>query len=119
MTDCKIRCYKFLFHSDLFPYCRDVGTTVTLNGTNYLLGTSFLRLYRCSELIGHLLEPPFAITDSTHETWLSCDYCVITWLLNSLEEKINGSVIFLSTAKEMRDTLKIMYENENNLSRVF
>jgi len=26
---------------------------------------------------------------------------VITWLLNSLEEKINGSVMFLTTAKEM------------------
>jgi len=42
---------------------------------------------------------------------------VMTWFLNSLEEKISGSVMFLSTAKEMWDTLKVMYEK--NPSRVF
>jgi len=35
-----------------------------------------------------------------------------------LEEKISGIVIFLNTAKEM-DTLKVMYDNEKNPSRVF
>ena len=39
--------------------------------------------------------------------------------LNSQEEKINGSVMFLTTAKEMCDTLKVMYGNEKNPSRVF
>jgi len=43
---------------------------------------------------------------------------VMTWLLNSLEEKISGSVMFLTTAKEMWDTLKMMYENEKNPWRV-
>jgi len=43
----------------------------------------------------------------------------MTWLLNSLEEKISGSVMFLPNAKDMWDTLKVMYENEKNLSRVF
>ena len=37
----------------------------------------------------------------------------------NLEEKISGSVMFLPTAKDMWDTLKIMYENEKNPSRVF
>jgi len=44
---------------------------------------------------------------------------VMTWLLNSLEEKISCSVMFLATAKEMWDTLKVMYDNEKNPSRVF
>jgi len=43
----------------------------------------------------------------------------MTWLLNSLKEKINGSVIFLTTIKKMWDTLKAMYGSEKNLSRVF
>jgi len=42
----------------------------------------------------------------------------MTWL-NSLEEKINGNIIFLTTAKGMWDTLKMMYDNEKNPSRVF
>jgi len=44
---------------------------------------------------------------------------VTTWLLNNLEEKIGGSVMFLTTAKEVWDTLKVMYGNEKNPSRVF
>ena len=43
----------------------------------------------------------------------------MTWLLNSLEEKITGTVMFLTTAKDMWNTLKVMYGNENNPSRVF
>jgi len=43
---------------------------------------------------------------------------VMTWLL-SLEEKISGSFIFLTTAKETLDTLEVMYENEKNSVRVF
>ena len=43
----------------------------------------------------------------------------MTCLLNSLEEKISDSVIFLPTAKYMSDTLKVMYDNKKNSSRVF
>ena len=44
---------------------------------------------------------------------------MMTWLLNSLEEKISGSVIFLTIAKDMWDTLKVIYGNEKNPSRMF
>jgi len=44
---------------------------------------------------------------------------VMTWLLNSVEEKINGSVMFLTTAKEMWDTVKVIYGSKKNPSRVF
>ena len=43
---------------------------------------------------------------------------MMTWLLNSLEKKISGSVMFLTTAKDVWDTLKVMYGNEKNPSRV-
>jgi len=43
----------------------------------------------------------------------------MTWLFNSLEEKINGSVMFQITVKDMWDTLKMMYGNEKNPLRVF
>jgi len=41
------------------------------------------------------------------------------WLLNSLEKKISDSVMFLTTAKEMWDTLNVMYDNKKNPSLVF
>jgi len=51
--------------------------------------------------LAHLLQPLPADTDPTYMTWLTGDYSVMTWLLNSLEEKISGSVVFLPTAKDM------------------
>ena len=36
-----------------------------------------------------------------------------------MKEKISGSVVFLTIAKDMWDTLKVMYENEKNPSKVF
>jgi len=44
---------------------------------------------------------------------------VMTWLLNSLEEKISGSVMCLTIAKNGWDTLKVIYINKKNLSMVF
>jgi len=38
---------------------------------------------------------------------------------HSLDKKISESVIFLTIAKEMWDTVKVMYDNEKNPSRVF
>ena len=69
--------------------------------------------------MAYLLDPPPAIIVTIYEIWLSGDYCVMTWLLNNLEEKFSSSVMFLTIVKEMWDTLKVMYENKKNSSRVF
>ena len=83
------------------------------------MGTSVLHIHWRLEQIGHLLQFPPDDTDPTYVTWFTGDYSVMIWLLNSLEEKISSSVMFLPTAKNMWDILKVMYENEKNLSRVF
>jgi len=36
-----------------------------------------------------------------------------------MKVKISSIVVFLTTAKEMWDTLKVIYGNEKNTSRVF
>jgi len=64
-----------------------LGTTVKLNGSNYLLWAQTFRIFISAQnKLAHLLQPPPADIDSTYETWFSGDYCVMTWLLNSLEE---------------------------------
>ena len=96
-----------------------LGTIVKLNGSNYLLWAQAFRIFiGAQNKLAHLLQPPPAHTDPPYENWLIEDYSVMTWLLNSLE-KISGSVMFLPSAKNMWDTLKVMYGNEKNLSRVF
>jgi len=49
--------------------------------------------------LAYLLQNPPATSDPTYMTWLTGDYSVIIWLLTILEEKISGSVMFLTTAR--------------------
>ena len=82
---------------------------VKLNGSNYLLWAQAFRIFiGAQNRLDHLLQNPPATSDPTYMTWLTGDYSVMTWLLNSLEEKISGSVMFLTTTNEMWDTLKMM-----------
>ena len=97
-----------------------LGTTVKLNGSNYLLRVQAFRIFiGAQNKLAHLFESILATTDPTYTNWLFGDYCVMIWLLISMEEKISSSVMFLTTTKEMWDTPKVMYGNEKNLSRVF
>jgi len=94
--------------------------TVKLNGLNYLLWAQTFHIFIGTQnKLAHLLQAPPATTEPTYVIRLTGDYSVMTWLLNSLEEKISGSVMFLTTAKEMWDKLKMMYDNEKKPSRVF
>jgi len=93
---------------------------VKLNGSNYLLwAQGFCIFIGAQNKLAHLLQSLPAAIDLTYATWLSGDYCVMACLLNSLGEKISGSIMFLTKTKEMWDTLKVMYGNEKNPSRVF
>ena len=57
----------------------NLETTVKLNGSNYLLWAQAFRIFiGAQNKLTHLLEPPPATTDTTYETWLSGDYCVMT-----------------------------------------
>ena len=95
-------------------------TTMKLNDSNYLLwAQAFYIFIGAQNKLTYLLQSPLAATDPTYATWIFGDYWMMTWLLNNLGEKISGSVTFLTTAKEMWDTLKIIYGNEKNLSRIF
>ena len=97
-----------------------LGTTTKLNGSDYLLWAQAFRIFISPQnKLAHLLQSPPADTDPTYVIWITEDYSVMTCLLNSLKEKINSNVMFLTTAKKMWDTLTVMYENEKNPSSVF
>ena len=83
------------------------------------MGLGVPYIHWCSEQTGSSTITFNSCYGSTYVTCLTRDYFVRTWLLNGLEEKISGSVMFLPTAKEMWDTLNVMYGNEKNPSRVF
>ena len=71
------------------------------------------------EIMKHLTYAPPVTQVSVYANWLADDYCVMFWLLNSMEAKESVGVMFSYTAKKILDILKEMYANENNVSRVF
>ena len=61
------------------------GTTVKLNGSNYLLWAQAFRIFiDAQNKLSHLLQNPHATSGPTYVTWLMGDYSVMTWLLNSI-----------------------------------
>ena len=68
-------------------------TMMKLNGSNYLLWAQALRIFiDAQNKLAHLLQTPPVTTYYTYVTSLTGDYSVITWLLNSLKEKISSNV---------------------------
>ena len=63
------------------------------------------------------LQFPPATIDLTYATRLSGDYCVMTWLLNSLDEK-SSSVRFMTTVK-MWDTWRWCMEMKESFKGVW
>ena len=87
---------------ETFVHKTMLGTTVQLNGSNYLLWAQAFCIFICAQNKAvHLLQPPPADTDLMYMTWITENYFVMIWFLNSLNEKISGSVMFLPTAKDM------------------
>ncbi|KAH6798462.1 hypothetical protein C2S51_034946 [Perilla frutescens var. frutescens] len=97
-----------------------LGTTIKLNGSNYLLWSrAFLLFLGSQNKRNHVLVAPPAATDATFTTWSQSDCSVMTWLLNSMDESVSKNIMFLDIAKAMWDALREMYSNDKNVSRVF
>ena len=79
-----------------------LGTTIKLNVSSYMVWAQAFRIFISSQnKLAPVLEPPPPTTVTTYETWLFGNYCVMTCLLNNLEEKISSGVMFISTMKKM------------------
>ncbi|KAF9612501.1 hypothetical protein IFM89_000423 [Coptis chinensis] len=66
-----------------------------------------------------LTDDPPNSNDSTYEDWMASNSMVLTWLWNSMEPKVLTNVQFLPTEKQVWSSLKEMYSQENNLSRIY
>ncbi|KAG6431871.1 hypothetical protein SASPL_103441 [Salvia splendens] len=97
-----------------------IGTTIKLNGSNYMLWSrAFLLFLGSQKKKSHVQTAPPATTDANYDTWCADDCSVMTWLLNSLEPAISQNIMCLDSAKAMWDALREMFFNDKNVSRVF
>ena len=72
------------------PILRSVsGTSMKLNEKNYVLWTkSFQVILGTHRKIKHITQDPPDIKDSKYDAWFADDCVVISWLVNSMEERV-------------------------------
>ena len=90
------------------------ATTVKLNDTNLLWAQSFRQL---AEEVEHITENPPVKSTTIYDDQVASDFSMMT-LLDSMNKKVSASVMFLKTSKKIWDTLKKIYSNKQNISRV-
>ncbi|KAG7567990.1 GAG-pre-integrase domain [Arabidopsis thaliana x Arabidopsis arenosa] len=107
-------------------------TSVILQGRNYLTWSRTTRTVLCGRgLWNHIIssqapketdeeeEEGKEVTLPEEDKWFQEDQAVLAILQNSLEASILEGYSYCETAKELWDTLKNVYGNECNLTRVF
>ncbi|KAG7599419.1 Integrase catalytic core [Arabidopsis suecica] len=108
-------------------------TSVILQGGNYLTWSRTTKTVLCGRgLWSHVItsqapkeaneeeeEEEGKVTIPEEDKWFQEDQTVLALLQNSLEASILEGYSYCETAKELWDTLKNVYGNESNLTRVF
>ena len=97
-------------------------TTISLNGDNFLRWSQLVRMYlrgrgKIGYLTGDNVAP--ASEDPLYTTWDAENSMVMTWLMNSMNEKIGSNYMCYSTAKELWDNVNQMYSDLGNQSQVY
>ncbi|KAL1212254.1 Retrovirus-related Pol polyprotein from transposon RE1 [Cardamine amara subsp. amara] len=111
---------------------KHIALPVTLNGMNYLLWARTTRTNMCGHGLWNHIEAQVKETFTNGERkiisgdssskegkWFQEDQGVLGLLQNSLETAILEAYSYCETAKELWETLKNVYGNVSNLTRVF
>ena len=75
---------------------------IKLDGKNYIIWAKSIQVFLgAHKKITHITQDPPNVKASEYDDWLTSDYSVIMWLVNSMEPQISCGVIMLSTAKKI------------------
>lgn len=93
-----------------------------LNGQNFLQWSQSIKMYlrgrgRLGYLTGSVTTPDVA--DPSYAKWEAENSLIMAWLINSMEVDIGKTYLFLSTAKEVWETVQEAYSDLENSAQVF
>lgn len=78
-----------------------------LNGSNYMIWSQVVHTkLKGKGKIHHLINLPPSTDDPRFEAWDVEDALIMSWLWDSMHPAISGNCMFLTTAKEIWDTVK-------------
>lgn len=96
-------------------------TSHKLTGTNYLTWSQSIKLAingrgKLGHITGAIKAPAFG--DPKYSQWSSEDSMVISWLINSMEQEIGKTYMFLPTAKDVWESVKETYSDMEDQSQM-
>ncbi|XP_052625897.1 uncharacterized protein LOC128132928 [Lactuca sativa] len=91
-----------------------------LNGRNYIVWSQIVRTFlKGKGKLSHLTGPIPREDDPSFAAWDVEDSSIMSWLWNSMQPEISGTCMFLTTAKDIWDTIKQMYSKVHDAALVY
>lgn len=99
---------------------QNIHATYRLNGKNYLKWSQLVRTFlKGKGKLSHLLGTGPPVTDPRFPSWDEQDSMVMSWLWNSMLPEISDTCMFLSTAKEIWDTIQQTYSKVRDAAQIY
>ena len=93
-----------------------------LNGKNYLQWSQSVLMFISGKGKDDYLtstDNPPSKSDPKYKQWKSENHMVMSWLINTMNLEIGQNFMFYSTAKEIWDSVKETYSDQENTSELF
>lgn len=89
---------------------QNIQAAYKLNGKNYLKWSQLIQTFlKGKGKLSHLLSIGPKESDPIYASWDEEDSLVMSWFWNSMIPEISDIVMFLTTAKEIWDVVKLTY----------
>ncbi|KAH9657194.1 retrovirus-related pol polyprotein from transposon RE1 [Citrus sinensis] len=97
-------------------------TTHKLNGQNFLQWSQSVKMFirgkwKIGYLTGSIKEP--TEDDPKFQTWDADNSMIMSWLVNSMEQEIGQTYLFLPTAKDLWDVVTETYSDLGNSAQIY
>lgn len=97
-------------------------SSILLNGLNYVAWSRAVTLSLGGKAtLGHIngkAKQP-KCNDPKFDDWEATNRMVMSWLINSMELEIAEIFTFSESAKELWDSVKLLYGHQNNVAQVY
>ena len=99
---------------------QNIQAAYRLNGRNYLEWSQSIRTFlKGKGKLTHLLGTKPKKDDPTYAAWDEENSLVMSWFWNSMLPEINNPMMFLSTAKEIWDAVKLTYSEVHDAAQIY
>ncbi|TXG47882.1 hypothetical protein EZV62_027176 [Acer yangbiense] len=99
---------------------QNIQAVYRLNGKNYLKWSQVVQTFlKTKGKVSHILGAEPEKGDPKFEAWDEEDSMVMAWLWNSMTLKISDTCMFLSTAKDIWDSIWQTYSKVKDVAQVY